>query len=197
MSLNVAAMADGSLDYYRCDGYWLNLLPMRSQRHDFVVSIDVRLNPFLRWSYRVLLAFRVMCIEWNLDHSICPSLVRPAPNEWMKGWRVFIGVTVVSPLPLQQINILTRPTRLSADPMTSNEFGRFCSCGLPGVERETMLTPAIPLPPGIILPLISRCCGGWLCWSVWWWGCCWSGPIAFVLELNEINQFVSMNIDFI
>lgn len=29
---------------------------------------------------------------------------------------------------------ITRPTRLSAEPITSNEGGRPCSCGLPGVD---------------------------------------------------------------
>lgn len=42
------------------------------------------------------------------------------------------------------LGIITLPTRLSADPITSNESG-LRSAGLPGIERASRSFPALPL----------------------------------------------------
>lgn len=48
-------------------------------RRVLVAAIDERPYPFLRWSYRGPLAFRVTCTAQSLDHSIFLSPVLPAP----------------------------------------------------------------------------------------------------------------------
>ncbi len=81
-----------------------------------------------------------MCNEQSLDHNICQGLARQVPTHKVSDLLISFAIQrkIVEEKDIEiswklNIRLLTRPTKLSADPITSNELGRR-SCGLPGVD---------------------------------------------------------------
>ena len=85
-------------------------------------EVDELQDPFLLRSFQGLLASRAMCSEQGHRRSTCRDLVGQEPKK--KSGSNFGGCRTY---------LLTLPTKLSAEPITSNELGR-APCGLDGVD---------------------------------------------------------------
>lgn len=115
-------------------------------------AADGRPGPSPRASCPAPPASRATCTVRNLDHRICPDLAPPEPEKCteQRGCYqkveidvLFSSFELVLSKKLSLILKLTRPTRLSALPMTS-KFG-FRSAGLPGILWDRRSAPTLPL----------------------------------------------------
>lgn len=110
--------------------------------HDVLAAAtDALLDPSPRASYPAPLASPAMCTSRIRGRSTCPALVPRAPENYTI--QVHVPTVTKGGHGFTVSRTLTRPTRLSALPITS-KFG-FRSAGLPGRLWDRRSAPMLPL----------------------------------------------------